>query len=166
MTETGIGMSSELLLQLWLVFEGFSLWKILQMPDKVGVVPTDFSTVCESISQGNGSFSEKVDKVNEFKKVLKMYNRWAPIVSFFERAYSGVFLSIILVFVSLFIDMKHPVVQCFLTWLLGTYMILKLAIYRWAKCAFTNYQKQLKELVPVPLPQDKSLSFENLDIQN
>lgn len=166
MMEFWVGMSPDLLLQLWLVFEGFSLWKILQMPDKVGVVPTDFSVICESISQGEGSFSEKVDKVNEFKVVLKNYNFWKPIVAFLEKTHLEVFLLIALVLASLIVKFETPVVRGWLTCLLGVYMFLKFVIYQFARHAFSNYQRQLKELVPVSLPQDKSLTFENLDIHN
>lgn len=160
----GNGMSAELLLQLWLVFEGFSLWKIIRMPDRVGIVPTDFSEACESILQGAGTATEKVRRANEFKKALKWYKIWKPIVDFFEKAYAGIILSALFVFLSLLIDIKHPVVKCLLTWGLGMYMFLKMVIYRWAKESFISYHKQLSEIVPVPLTkQEPSFKLKNLD---
>ena len=156
------GLSFEILIQLFFIFEGFSFWKLLKLPQNVGLTPSDYNQACENFLAGSNTAIEKAEQILKFKSIYKKFSIWKPIVGFFDNAYLAVFMMLIIVGASLVFDIKNASIQKWCNIILCAYIVLKILLYWRAHWIYSSYQKQMELIQKVD--KNNSSIIKNLQI--
>ena len=140
------GLSLELLLQIFVVLEGLTLWKI-SVPSKEAVV--DSEQCCDVIWQQSCSARQRSKEVADFLTTEKRYNRsvyWATFLCSYSPL--AIFLISILA-LSVFCDVKQGCFQKGMTFSLLCYLIIKIVVFFIARHYSCKYDKLLEKYTPV-----------------
>ena len=137
------GLSTEFLLQLFFVFEGFTFWKVIELPAKTGVVASDYEDACQQILSQNGKAADKIEEGNKFKKSRDNYLFWAKIVNLSEKGYISCSLIAVFLVVSSWIDTTDETFRLFLALFITVYEVIKFIGYQYARNAYIDYKKRL-----------------------
>ena len=151
--DLGVGLPFETLVQIFVVFEGFSLWRGIVAQDFVDTNQTDIKKICRSFFRANDDPENIVKKYNRLTKAwssYRFYSKLSPVI--LEKPYITLICMIVLMCSSLFFNFEDCVVRCLLTWLLLLYMVLKIIAYWRIRYVTKTFVELLKAIVPVDVP--------------
>lgn len=143
------GLELELLMQLFFVLEGLSLWKVAT-PATRSI--TDFSTedeICGKILAGDGTASERGKRCHQFLEASRSYRRWRKAASVVCSFAPLTFFSISVILLSLFCDVKNGRCLFYLNATAALYFVAKAVIVLMTKHYARLYDEALKDLTPV-----------------
>lgn len=151
------GLPVELLVQLFLVFEGYSLWKLMKLPEETKLTTTDYDEACKQIlHNSNSPDTQRVDQIIQYKEALKKFNRAKAVLGFLEKPYIPMVALSTFLITSIYADVNSLPWRKGLTATLTLYFLVKILIYRWGKGAFSNYQAEQDKLNAVSVPDDSA----------
>ena len=140
------GLSTEFLLQLFFIFEGFTFWTVIELPAKTGVTASDYEDACQQILDHEGKASDKIDEGIKFQKSRFRYLRWEKTVGYFEKGYvSGILIATFLI-ISSWIDTSDEIFRLFFAFFIAIYETIKLICYHFARKVYLEYKNRLESI--------------------
>lgn len=140
------GLSTEFLLQLFFIFEGFTFWKVIELPAKTGVTASDYEDACQQILDHEGKASDKIDEGIFFQKSRNCYLRWEKTVGYFEKGYVSGILIVIFLVTSSWIDTSDETFRLYFAFFTAIYESIKLICYHLARNAYLDYKNRLESI--------------------
>ena len=141
------GLPLELLVQLFLVFEGFSLWKLLKLPEDTGLTSSDYEKACQGIFDGDGKLSAKIEQSIPLYNARRSKERWQRLVSWFDNAVLSIVLVLLVLVLSCFWDLDSPGWRLGNTIALCGYILVKVAVYWGAHHSYTRLIREINEKI-------------------
>jgi len=140
------GLSTEFLLQLFFVFEGFTFWKVIELPAKTGVTASDYEDACQQILNQAGNAADKIEEGNKFKKSRDRFLRWEKGVGCFGKGYISCILIVLFLFASSWIDTTDETFRLLLAFFIAIYEAIKFVCYHLARKAYLEYKNRLDSI--------------------
>ncbi len=107
---SGTGLTLELLLQLFFVLEGLSLWKV-SAPKMAQITDFDHNDkICDKILRGKGTSLQRIKLANDFLYASKWYKFFAPVTRFFCSFVPIVAFAIITIILFLYFDRQNEII--------------------------------------------------------
>ena len=140
------GLSTEFLLQLFFIFEGFTFWKVIELPAKTGVTASQYEDACQQILDHEGKAADKIDEGNKFKKSRDSFLHWEKIVDCFGKGYISCALIVSFLFASSWIDTSDETFRLFFALFIAIYEAIKFICYHLARKAYLEYKNRLDSI--------------------
>lgn len=143
------GLELELLMQLFFVLEGLSLWKVATPATRIVTDLSSDNEICDKILANFDNIPEREKHRNQFLKVSRSYKKWRRAASLVCSFAPLTFFAIMVIILSFFFDIKNGGCLLFLNGITVIYFTAKSTIVWGTKYYVGRYDTLLKNITTI-----------------